>query len=286
VVVSPAAGAPHPARPATPAPTPGWADAPATSGAGSRFGGTPNAFGTIPSAFSAGAGLDHGAGTPVAYKKRGGAKRMIVGLVVAVLVLGAGAAYGIPRFLASKASAQAAQQPDVLVHTAPKSLAGQKRVTVPGVNLANVTHGFTSAGAPWAWAQTYGTRTAFTIFVASAVPDGQRPLAMRALHSHDAAQTLLGQVRAGLVDGSTQNAVAGDPTEYASPVAGKTWCMPVTVSGVSGGYCLWTSGKELLQTVTLPGLQESTAKSTLAALTTMVRSTTRAAPTSSLVPKS
>ena len=62
--------------------------------------------------------------------------------------------------------------------------------------------------------------------------------------------------------------------------------MPVTVSGVSGGYCLWTSGKELLQTFTLPGLQETAAKSTLAALSQMARSTTKAAPTSSLVPKS
>ena len=47
-----------------------------------------------------------------------------------------------------------------------------------------------------------------------------------------------------------------------------------------------TSGKEMLQTFTLPGLQETAAKSTLSALSQMARSTTKAAPTSSLVPKS
>ena len=281
----------QPARPAAAAPapavTPSWVDAPASSGPTSTFGAKPNAFGNMPSTFSPGIGLDGaGAGTPTPYQQHRGRKRLVIGLVLAVLVGGAGAAYGVPKFLATKASAQAAEQPDVLTHVAPKSLAGQKKVTVPGVTLATVTRALTDSGATWVWGQTYGSRTAFTIYVASEVPDGQRPIALRSLHSHDAAQTLLTQVRAGLIDGSGQNTVIGDPTEYASAVAGKTWCMPVTVSGVSGGYCLWTSGKELLQTFTLPGLQETAAKSTLAALSQMARSTTKAAPTSSLVPKS
>jgi hypothetical protein len=280
----------QPARPAAagaaPVVTPSWVDAPASGGTSSTFGAKPNAFGNMPSTFSPGAGLDGGAGTPTPYRQHRGRKRLVIGLVLAVLIGGAGAAYGVPKFLATKASAQAAEQPDVLTHTAPKTLAGQKKVAVPGVTLTTVTHSLSDTGATWVWGQTYGARNAFTIYVASEVPDGQRPLAMRALHSHDAAQTLLTQVRAGLVDGSGQNTVVGDPTEYASAVAGKTWCMPVTVSGVSGGYCLWTSGKELLQTFTLPGLQETAAKSTLSALSQMARSTTKAAPTSSLVPKS
>ena len=280
----------QPARPAAagaaPVVTPPWVDAPASGGTSSTFGAKPNAFGNMPSTFSPGVGLDGGAGAPTPYQQHRGRKRLVIGLVLAVLIGGAGAAYGVPKFLATKASAQAAEQPDVLTHTAPRSLAGLKKITVPGVTLTNVTHGLSDSGATWVWGQTYGARNAFTIYVGSEVPDGQRPLAMRALRSHDAAQTLLTQVRAGLVDGSGQNTVVGDPTEYASAVAGKTWCMPVTVSGVSGGYCLWTSGKELLQTFTLPGLQETAAKSTLSALSQMARSTTKAAPTSSLVPKS
>ena len=280
----------QPARPAAavaaPAVTPSWVDGPASGGTTSTFGAKPNAFGNMPSAFSPGIGLDGGAGTPTPYQQHRGRRRLVIGLVLAVLIGGAGAAYGVPKFLATKASAQAAEQPDVLTHTAPKTLAGQKKVTVPGVILASVIHGLSDGGATWVWGQTYGARNAFTIYVASEVPDDQRPLAMRALRSHDAAQTLLTQVRAGLVDGPGQNTVVGDPTEYASAVAGKTWCMPVTVSGVSGGYCLWTSGKEMLQTFTLPGLQETAAKSTLAALSQMARTTTKAAASSSLVPKS
>ena len=61
--------------------------------------------------------------------------------------------------------------------------------------------------------------------------------------------------------------------------------MPVTASGVQGGYCLWTSGKELLQTLSLPGLQEVAAKSTLDALAQMAKAVTKAESTGSLLPR-
>jgi hypothetical protein len=61
--------------------------------------------------------------------------------------------------------------------------------------------------------------------------------------------------------------------------------MPVTVSGVQGGYCLWTSGKELLQTLSLPGLQDVAAKSTIDALAQMAKIVTRSQTTTALAPK-
>jgi hypothetical protein len=154
---------------------------------------------------------------------------------------------------------------------------------VPG--FAATSQKLTADGAGWAWAQAYGTRDTVTLYVASDVPQSARADAVRALTSHDAATALLKEVSAGIVDGSKGQAVAGTPAEYASPVGGKAWCMPMTVSGVAGGYCLWTSGKELLEVLSLPGLEQVAAKSTMTSLTQMAAAMTKANPASTLVPK-
>ena len=205
--------------------------------------------------------------------------------VVLALILGAAAAVGIPRYLASKAQAQADLAPDVLTRSAPKALAGQRTVALPGMNAASIGTQLTGDGAAWAWAQAYGTRDAFTLYVASDVPVADRADAVRALTSHGAAATLISEVSAGLTAGSSGRAVAGTPVDYASPVGGKTWCMPLTVSGVAGGYCLWTSGKEFLQVLTMPGIEQVSAKSTMTALKQMAAAVTLAGPASTLVPK-
>jgi hypothetical protein len=209
-------------------------------------------------------------------------KRPTAIVAVVVLVLGGGAAVGIPKYRDWKAQATAAQAPDVLVHTAPRALAGQKRLALPG--LSDVAKRLVSDGAGWAWAQAYGTRDSATLYLASEVPLDARPEVVRALTSHDSATSMLTQVSAGFTAAGKGQAVAGTPAEYASPVGGKTWCMPMTVSGVAGGYCLWTNGKEWLQVLSLPGLEQVAAKSTMTALTTMAAAVTQAAPASTLVP--
>ncbi len=304
VAVAPAAPAPAPAPPpvvpasaaprppvAPSAPASSWVDGSASSAApavkGPGFGGAPAAFGSapighgaVPPGFgTAGAGPMH----PGTYAPARSWKRPTAIALVAVLVLGGATAVAIPRYRDSQAQATAAQAPDVLVHSAPRTLAGQKKLTVPG--LDSRTQRLTTDGAAWAWAQTYGTRDSVTLYLASDVPVSSRGDAVRALTSRDAATALLKDVSAGITSGSSGKAVAGTPAEYASPVGGKTWCMPMTVSGVAGGYCLWTSGKEWLQVLSLPGLEQVAAKSTMTSLTQMAAAVTKAVPASSIVPK-
>jgi hypothetical protein len=282
VATPPAAAAPiRPAATAGPAPSQpsaAWIDAnyPTTpAGGGTGFGAAPARFGGS-SPMPAQAKLPR---PPMHWKVP-----VTIGVAVA-LVLGAAAAVGVPRYFAGKAQAQAALAPDVLTHTAPKALSGQRKVALPGMNATALSAQLTGAGAAWAWAQAYGTRDAFTLYVASDVPVADRADAVRALTSHDAAATLITEVSAGLTAGSSGRAVAGTPVDYASPVGGKTWCMPLTVSGVAGGYCLWTSGKEFLQVLTMPGIEQVSAKSTMTALKQMAALVTKAGPASTLVPK-
>ncbi len=203
--------------------------------------------------------------------------KTIAVLVVVALVLGAGGFFLVPRYLAIKAQEVAAEQPNVLTHTAPAVLAGQRRASTPGAPARSAAQSLTTQGAAWAWAGTYGTRGAYTAYVASDVPMGSRADAVRAMSSRDAAKTLLGQLSKGLDAGATGSVLLGAPTEYASTVGGKTWCMPITVSGISGGYCLWTSGKEYLQVLSLPGLEQVAAKSGLTSLSQMAAVVTRTA---------
>jgi hypothetical protein len=291
----PAAAAPAAApRPAVlpSAPASSWVDASATAaapaslghgfggGASAAFGSAPAGHGAVPNSFGSDglATMHAGAYTPARSWKRPTAIAL-----VAALVLGGAAAVAIPRYRDSQAQATAAQAPDVLVRSAPRALAGQKKLTVPG--LVQMQQRLVSGGATWAWAQAYGSRDSVTLYVAADVPPSSRGDAVRALTSRDAATALLTEVSGGIVDGSKGQAVTGTPAEYASPVGGKTWCMPITVSGVAGGYCLWTSGKELLEVLSLPGLESVAAKSMMTSLTQMAASVTKAGPVSTLVPR-
>ncbi|HSN07117.1 MAG TPA: DUF2510 domain-containing protein [Candidatus Angelobacter sp.] len=278
------APAPAPAAPLAAAPASFVPSVPTQAAAGHGFGAAPGGFSPAPGGFGAaplgfgapgGFGHDSGPVHPGVYVAPRSWKKPVAVLVVLLLALGGVAAYGVPKYLATRAQAVAAQQPDILVHTAPATLGGQKRFTVAGMNTTAIAASITGAGATWAWVQPYGNRNAVTIYLASDVPLAEQPTAVRALTSHDAATDLLATVSSGLSNGANGRLVTGSPVEYASPVSGKTWCMPVTVSGVQGGYCLWTSGKELLQTLSLPGLQDVAAKSTLDALTQMAKVATR-----------
>jgi hypothetical protein len=255
-----------------------------SAGAGHGFGTAPTGFGAAPAGFGmapAGFGRDSGPVHTGVYVAPRSWKKPVAVLVVLLLALGGLAAYGVPKYLATKAQQVAAQQPDILVHQAPKALGGQRQFTVAGMNTTAIAASMTSAGSTWAWVQPYGSRNAVTVYLASDVPLSEQPTAVRALTNHAAASDLLATVSAGLSNGANGKLVSGTPAEYASPVSGKTWCMPVTVSGVQGGYCLWTSGKELLQTLSLPGLQDVAAKSTLDALAQMAKVATRATTTPS-----
>jgi hypothetical protein len=268
------------ATPSAPAaPSAAWVDAnypTAPAGGGSGFGAAPARFGGS-SPMPVQAKLPR---APIHWKVP-----VAIGIALA-LVLGAAAAVGVPRYLAGRAQAQAALAPDVLTHTAPRTLSAQRKLTLPGMDTTALAAQLTGGGAAWAWAQAYGTRDAFTLYVASDVPMSDRADAVRALTSHDAAASLITEISASLTSGSQGRTVAGTPVDYASPVGGKTWCMPLTVSGVAGGYCLWTSGKELLQVLTMPGIEQVSAKSTMTSLKAMAATMTKAGPTSTLVPKS
>ena len=205
--------------------------------------------------------------------------RRIAVLVVVLVLLAVGGFLGVPRYLDSKAAAAAAQAPDIVTHTAPATLNGQRKGAAPASSAAS-SAAFTSAGADWAWVAAYGPRAGGTVYVGFDMPVIDRPAAYRALTDHSAATEFVGKFAAGATAGSGGNLVIGTATEYASPVGGKTWCMPITAAGNGGGLCLWTNGKEGLATILLPGVPESTAKSTLGALGQMAKLTTKAAASS------
>ena len=132
-----------------------------------------------------------------------------------------------------------------------------------------------SSGSAWAWAATYGSRANAVVYVAFDIPVSQRPQAYRAITNHGQAVTLVNDLGAKIASASGGSELMGQATEFASPVGGKVWCMPVTINGSSGGMCLWTNGKEGLASVALPGVMDSAAKSTLVALGQLGKLSTR-----------
>ena len=156
---------------------------------------------------------------------------------------------------------------------APATLAGTRRAARPDPRAKAETVALTSQGSTWTWSGTYGSRTDMTFYVASDVPLDLRDEAVRALGSRSAALSLMSTLATATVAGGG-TIVMGTATEYASPVGGKTWCMPVTASGVSGGFCTWTNGKEWLQVLASPGVEQSAAKDSLAALAQLAKITT------------
>jgi hypothetical protein len=210
-------------------------------------------------------------GAATALSVRRGPKLTTVLLVTLVVAALGAVAYFVvlPRYRDQQAIATASSTESVLPHVAPRTLAGERRATVPGLNTAALAKGFTDDGAAWAWTSAYRGKTFTSFYLASALPTSSQPDAVRALTSPEAAATLLGEVSQGLLQASGGNVSAGKATEYDDKVVGKTWCVPVSARGQGGGMCLWTSGKEMLAVMMLPGNEVSTAKRTLKALLEM-----------------
>ncbi len=242
-------------------------------GGTSGFGAT-GPSGNMRGGFSASPTMDFSAvghaGTPHETRHWG---RTIVVLVLGLAVVAAFCVVAVPRYLAARAQGLAAEQPDVLSHAAPATLAGQKRVAKADAGFTGAARDFKSQGATWAWGGSYGSRTATTSYLASDIPVDSRDEAVKTLTNHEAANELLASMSQRLLPGGT--VVLGTATEYASPVGGKTWCMQVTASGTANGYCVWTNGKEWLAVLTNPGLETSAGKSTLSALAQLAKITTK-----------
>ncbi len=192
-------------------------------------------------------------------------------LVVAVL-----AAIAVPTFLNQRAKGMAANQPDVLTHTAPRSLAGQPVVAVPGLDVAAQASDVRSGGSTWAWVQTYGKQGDTTVVVAADVAPGDRAATFRALTDATAARGLIAAWKRNAIKGSDGALTVGEAVEYSSPVGGKVWCMPATISGTASGSCLWTNGKEMLEMLAIPGSEALAAKRTMTALTQLEAARTTA----------
>ncbi len=198
----------------------------------------------------------------------GGSRRVtvVVGLVVLAILIGVGVVVGLPKYRDLRAAETAAATTPLLVRTAPKSLAGQKAVSVPGLNPGAAATGATAAGAGWAWAATYGTRADYTYYLVGDLPPDARPAAVLAQTDPAGLTRLMSELGSGIALGAASTAVIAAATEYGVGVGGKTWCMPVEVSGSGGGYCLWTNGREFVQVLNAPSIPAMSAKHTLATL--------------------
>ena len=254
--------------------------APAAARGGFGGGATPSVFGGAPSTHGSGQGgfgsfAGDSSSASAAYRPERHLGRTLVILALVLIVLAVGGVIGIPRYLDSKAAAAAAEQPTVLTHSAPATLAGQRRLGGQVAQNSAVTAQMKSSGSAWAWAATYGTKSNATAYVAFDIPVSQRPQAYRAITNHGQAMTLVNDLGTKIGTASGGSELLGQATEFASPVGGKVWCMPVTINGNAGGMCLWTNGKEGLASVALPGVMDSAAKNTLIALGQLGSLTTR-----------
>ena len=101
---------------------------------------------------------------------------------------------------------------------------------------------------------------------------------MRAQNDPAAAERLISAVSTTLA--INPGAITAGPTarEYGTDVGGKAWCRPVTLNGNGGGWCMWTNGRDLLQVLSFPSVQEMSAKHTLAALEQLAGAVAPAAP--------
>lgn len=255
----------HPIDP--PAGHPSWEPAaPVRPGGGGAIGGGQFGGGGAPVTRS-------GAAAPVPAAKlprSGGSGRAVKRLLVVAVVLALlGSAWVFlvqPRLLEKQALEIAASTPSVLPHAAPRALAGQKAMTAPGINPGATASAATSLGASWAWGASYGKGPERTVYLAADVPAENRVDAVRAQNDPAAAERLISAVSSKLAlnPGAISSGTAS--REYGSDVGGKAWCMPVTLNGNGGGWCMWTNGRELLQVLSFPSVQEMSAKHTLAAL--------------------
>jgi hypothetical protein len=166
----------------------------------------------------------------------------------------------------------------VLPHAAPRALAGQKAMSAPGINPSASASTATQQGSAWAWGASYGKGPERTVYLAADVPADTRADAVRAQTDPAAAERLISTISTRMAITPTA-IVNGTPSrEYGSEVGGKAWCMPVTLNDNGGGWCVWTNGREMLQVLSFPSVQEMSAKHTLAALEQLAVQPTAAKP--------
>jgi len=198
-----------------------------------------------------------------------------VWLIVTVLLLaavGAGLAFvGLPWWQARAATQTAAAITPVLAQQPPSALARQRQATVAGLDPAGLAAQLVDQGAAWAWASAYGRESNRAFYLVGELPRDQWASATMALEDPTKARELMAAVGAGLVAGAGAEATVGTAREYASPGAGRTWCREIWVQGRTGGHCLWTNGREVLQAVHLPSVETLAAKKTLVALQQLQR---------------
>ncbi len=264
-------------RPATTSTLPGsapWEAAapvrPGGNGAvgGARFGGTGAPSGPVVRSGSA-------APIPVGSLPGTGGGHLVKRLVIAVVVLallGAAYTFGVgPKLREKQALDAAAQTPTVLPHAAPRALAGQKAMSAPGINPSASASTATQQGSSWAWGASYGKGPERTVYLAADVPADTRADAVRAQTDPAAAERLISTISTRMAITPTAISNGTPSREYGSEVGGKAWCMPVTLNGNGGGWCVWTNGREMLQVLSYPSVQEMSAKHTLAALEQLAR---------------
>lgn len=229
---------------------------------GARFGGTGAPSGPV---------VRSGSAAPIAVGAPGsGGGHLVRNLVIGVVVLallGAAYTFGVgPKLKERQALATAASTPVLLPHAAPRALAGQKPMAAPGINPSATASTATQQGSTWAWGASYGKGAERTVYVAADVPADARADAVHAQTDPAAAERLISTISTRLPI-SASAITSGVPSrEYGSEVGGKAWCMPVTLNGNGGGWCVWTNGREMLQVLSFPSVQEMSAKHTLAAL--------------------
>ena len=209
--------------------------------------------------------------------------RTVVVLVLVLALAAAAAILVVPRVLDQRAAAAAAAAPALVPAQAPASFAGVRRAALPVTPLNALAPRLSTNGAAWDWTQGYRNGTAGTLVLGAELGATDRAAAYRALTDHARGQDFIAALVADVATGSGTRDVAGDPSQYASPVGGSLWCLPYASSGIAGGLCAWTNGRQILVTETLPGVQESAARSLLgelAALGTAASKTASAAPRS------
>jgi hypothetical protein len=192
----------------------------------------------------------------------------MVVLTVVLALLGAGYVFLVAPVLKERqALAVAEQTRAVLPHAAPRALAGQKPMAAPGINPTATASAATQQGSAWAWGASYGKGPERTVYLAADVPADARADAVHAQTDPAAAERLISTISSRLAIDPSAITNGAPSREYGSTVGGKAWCMPVTLKGNGGGWCVWTNGREMLQVLSFPSVQEMSAKHTLAALT-------------------
>jgi hypothetical protein len=257
---------PQSAQPAATSFAPEAGFVPGSAGAGSSFGhasGGATSTLTRPGAVPAW-GMESQASTVAVGRSGPRPARVILSLLVVAAVVAAAIFVVLPRYRDHQALETASVTATLLPHSAPRTLAGEPRLSVPASAMpAKSTEG------TWSWFAAYKTGAFVTIYGAGDLSPADRPDAVRAMTDSHEADDLVLRLTRTLVESSGGTISAGSATEYDDKVIGRTWCLQMDAHGQAGGVCLWTSGREMLVALTIPGTEAMAASHTLRALAQM-----------------